>query len=91
MQPALHTLALESDTENKVWDLESGFQIFDRELSVKLGAIPISKLPAISSKFSQRIAAVHDTASTLLFLNLLVLLKIYLCLWASLMLLSKKE
>lgn len=91
MQPALHTLTLESDTENKVWDSERGFQIFDRELPVKLSAIPISRLPAISSKFSQRIAAVHDKASTLLFLNPLVLLKIYLCLWGSLMLLSKKE
>lgn len=49
---------------------------------VKVGAIPISRLPAISSKFSQRIAAVLEKASTLLFLNPPVLLKIYLRLWA---------
>jgi len=76
LQPALDTLALESDTENKVWDSESDFQIFDRKV-----INPISGLPAISGKFSQRIAAVRGV----------VLLKIYLCLWGSLMLLSRKE
>lgn len=90
MQPALHTLTLESDTENKAWDSERAFQIFDRELPVELCAAPFSWLPAISTKFSQRITAVHDMASTLLFLNPPVVpLKIYLCLWDSLMLLSK--
>lgn len=58
---------------------------------MKLNVVPISRLPAVSSKFSQRIAAVHGMSSALLFLNPLVLFKIYLCLWGSLMLLSKKE
>lgn len=75
MQPALHTLTLESDAENKVWDSERGFQIFGRELPVKLSAIPISRLPAVSSKFSQRITAVPDMASTLLFLTPLFCLR----------------
>lgn len=82
---------LEPDAESTVWGLGRGLQIFDRELTVELSAVPISRLPTVSRKFSQRIAAVHGVASTLLFLNALVLLKIYLRLWGSLMLLSTKE
>lgn len=83
---------LEPDAESTVWGSGRGLQIFDRELTVELSAVPISRLPTVSRKFSQRIAAVHVVlASTLLFLNALVLLKIYLRLWGSLMLLSTKE
>lgn len=73
-------LMLRADTEDKAWDSDRAFQIFDRELPGKCTAIPISRVPAVSNKFSQRITAVHDMASTLHFLNPLVLLRIYLCL-----------
>lgn len=73
-------LMLRADTEDKAWDSDRAFQIFDRELPGKCSAIPISRLPAVSSKFSQRITAAHDMASTLDFLNPFVLLRIYLCL-----------
>lgn len=73
-------LMLRAYTEDKAWDLDRAFQIFDRKLPGKHSAIPISGLPAVSSKFSQRIAAVHDMAPALPFLNALALLGIYLCL-----------
>lgn len=52
---------------------------------------PTSGLPTLSSKFSQRIAGVHNAASVLLFPRPLVQLKIYLCLQAGSVLLSEKN